>query len=527
MKKAIVFFFVLLTFSFTQNYSALADANPLVRIGIVQHFGKSSQDQIIIQTSDQYDKLELILPEDANSLDLKNAQKQITSYLSLKTAYFPVKHKDSESESARLIVGSYRTYETALYWAEKLKEAFPKENWRVVFPQPWQVWASAEAPQDLMQKLQKEGFNSAWIDEKVSHKKILNWLAKGTNEQASEEFQFNRRKLLVRSVSGKAIMVGNKLYKGTLEISPDSFGSYTIINELPLEEYLRGVIPLEIGADAPKAALETQAILARTYTLANLNRFLPDNYNLCATQHCQVYGGLSASNAYIDEVIQSTSGQVLRDKNGQIAQIFYYSTDGGRSASFADIWPVNDPQKVKQLKGMSTCTNLPDKFDLSSEDEARIFLTSSLAKSWNCYDAVSPAFRWEKQIEQSKLTETFKQARDKWKFAWPDFKQVKEISVTQRSTNGRALKLLVQTDQGQFEVERDEIRTALGGLKSSFFVIIKENNAKGASVLKIKGAGYGHGVGLSQYGARYLASQGVAFDKILKVYFPNYDLGKL
>jgi len=504
---------------------AQANSNPLVRIGIIQHFGKNAQDKLIVQTSDKYDRLELTLPETAETLDLKNAQKQTTTYLNLQTAYF--KLKDVEADKARLIVGSYRTYETALYWADQLKKIVPEENWLVVYPNPWQVWAKVEDPQGLMQKLFQQGYHSAWIEETVTHKRILNWLAKVSSESGAQEFQFNRRKLLIKSLGNKAIMVGDKLYKGSIEIIPDSFGTYTVVNELPLEEYLRGVVPLEVGVDAPKAALEAQAIVARTYTLANLNRFLPDNYNLCATQHCQVYGGISVATPSTDEAVRNTSGQVMRGQDGQIAQVFYYSTDGGHSANFADIWQSSGQEAHRLLKGIGTCTRLPDKFNLSNEDEARVFLTSSSAKDWNCYDAISPSFRWEKQIEQKRLTETFKSARDKWKFIWPEFKKILEVEVSERSSSGRVTKLSVTTDRGQFEIEKDEIRAALGGLRSTFFVILKESNDKGEIVLKIKGAGFGHGVGLSQYGARYLASKGISTDRILKFYFPQYELSRL
>lgn len=498
--------------------------NPLVRIGIVQHFGKKSS-KLIIQPSDQYSRLELIFPRNPHSQDLSNFQKQLLS-----TVEISVNHHQLDAMEVgkpKIIAGSYRTFETASYFSQTLKAAFPELNWQVLYPEPWQVAALSERPKETIKRLRSSGFESAWIQENNLRKKVLVWQANslaGEVLPSAEDFKFHRSRLLVRNLSGQPIKVNGKTYPGSLEILPDSFGNYSVINEVRLEDYLRGVVPYEIGADAPSAALETQAILARTYTLANLNRFLPENYNLCATQHCQVYEGINTTNPLIDRAIKATQGIVLTNQQGLIAQVFYYSTDGGYSASYTDIWPSINEESVKHLNGVSTCSRLPQRFDLSNENDLKIFLTSTEAKNWGCYDSVSPSFRWEKRISKSELTDVIKKARDRWKFSWPEFNKVQNVEITSRSQSGRALKMIVETDKGSFYVNLDEIRTALGGLRSSIFVILKENNKDGSEVLLIKGAGFGHGVGLSQYGARNLAAQGLNYQQILGIYFPVYRL---
>lgn len=87
-------------------------------------------------------------------------------------------------------------------------------------------------------------------------------------------------------------------YAGSFVVQPNSYGDYTLVNKVELETYLRGVVPHEIGGNAPKAAVEAQTIIARTYALRNIRRFEADNYQLCATTHCQVYHGLSGTSPW-------------------------------------------------------------------------------------------------------------------------------------------------------------------------------------------------------------------------------------
>jgi SpoIID/LytB domain protein len=526
-KRFSVLLCLALTF-FLFPLGSLSEPQPIVRIGIIQHFGKSPSSVLQIKPASAGETLALTFPQSPNASELQEVQTLSLPSVEVKITAFPL--NELATGSKKVIAGAYRTYESALYWAQLVRENFPEYNWQIVYPGPWQVWTEAPNPQALMEALYRRNFRSAWIAQKPLVKKVLSWQGGppvGLKVSPQEQFVFYRSRLLIKNTSGGSIRVNNKLYAGNIELTPDSFGTYSVVNEVPIEEYLRGVVPFEVGADAPRAALETQAILARTYTLANLNRFAPEGYNLCASQDCQVYGGLGSVNKNIDDAIRATAGQVLKVRTGQIAQIFYYSTDGGSSANFDDIWPTRDQQSFKYLTGASTCAKLPDKFNLANENEAHAFLTSGEAKKWGCYDSVSPAFRWEKRVKAAELTDVMNKAKDKWKFAWPAFTQVKDLAVTRRSNTGRATALTVKTDLGEFTIERDEMRAALGGLKSTFFIIDREFGQNGDKNFVFKGAGFGHGVGLSQYGARNLAAQGVPYERILSIYFPNYVLGRV
>ena len=86
----------------------------------------------------------------------------------------------------------------------------------------------------------------------------------------------------------QAMWVGKYRFGGSLKLQPNAYGTFSLVNRVPVETYLRGVVPYEIGPGAPTAALEAQTILARTYALRNVRRFAIDGYQICADTHCQI-----------------------------------------------------------------------------------------------------------------------------------------------------------------------------------------------------------------------------------------------
>ncbi|MDX1918593.1 MAG: SpoIID/LytB domain-containing protein [Candidatus Caenarcaniphilales bacterium] len=513
MYRTIVFL-ILIVLAPLASYSAPTkiDKNFLVRIGIVLHFGQSASDRLTFKPADPDDKLVI------EFLSQSGESCQEPLFLDeLKLATVSAENIDCHPLEKIIVAGHYLTYETAQYYLGLLRHDFPEYDWQSVYPHPWQLRAYTDQPGLIVSELKAKGFRQAQIKDKPATVRQLEWLVGDEKYQA--------KSLTIRSRRGGAIKLNSGIYPGTLEIRRNSFGSYVAINQLPIEEYLRGVVPFEIGAGSPIEALETQAILARTYTLANLDRFEPEGYHLCATQACQVYKGVGATNARIDQAIAKTSSQVLKNNQKQIAPVFYYSTDGGYTADFGDIWKCPSSQSGYQfLKAKSTCPGHPPDLDLSREEDARRFLTSGEALDWNCYDQISPRFRWKKEITLKDLTAKMIRARNRWKYNWSKFGEVKDLQVTKRSRSGRILELEVNTDSGAFSLELDEIRAAFGGLDSTFFVIDPKTDPKGEKIYVFSGAGFGHGVGLSQYGARALASQHKTTSEILHIYFPHYYL---
>jgi|GEM_PF-3356264 len=517
------------------NLSALSvySKEKMIRIGIIQHFGKNKgKSTLLIRSKEPSDYLEVRIPGDPFSYeysknfgdpDLRKVQK--VKELKISTKHFPLdKTLQKKKKKSKLVVGSYRNFETAFANKQKLAKIFPEQNWLVLYPDPWQVCSYTEYSQDLSQKLIELKKDFAWLELSNLFENVLTWENNG--------FRFHRKKILIKSNQNKNLIVNEREYPGEIEINQDSFGTYSVVNHVLLEEYLKGVVPFEIGANAPIEAIKAQAVLARTYALANLKRFSQEGYNLCATQHCQVYKGVSYYDQKIERAIRQTKNQILvnPDLRDQTAQVFYYSSDGGHSANYQDNWlllETSDSSSFDNLLGKITCSKLKPKQDFSNLNFLAKFLKEK-ASAFACLDSDSSYSRWTKEFTKASLSKQLKEAKERWKFNWPSFSKVKDISISKISKTGHVLELSVLTEgpKRTFLVFKDDIRAALG-LKSTFFVIekIKENQA--SLKFKIFGAGFGHGVGLSQYGAMQLAKLGKNYEEILEFYFPRYQLKDL
>jgi stage II sporulation protein D len=142
------------------------------------------------------------------------------------------------------------------------------------------------------------------------------------------------------TASSGVVRYAGKPYRGRLRIFLNQRGLLNVINELDLESYLRGVVPMELGPELyPELdALRAQAVAARTYTMRNLGRFEDDGYDICATPRCQVYGGVAVEHPLSDRAIAETAGEVALFEGGAIDAL-YSSTCGGRTESVSWVFP--------------------------------------------------------------------------------------------------------------------------------------------------------------------------------------------
>lgn len=148
------------------------------------------------------------------------------------------------------------------------------------------------------------------------------------------------RWLRVHSTSGHGIAMGKRTYRGDLLVYLNDRGTLNLINEVGLDDYLRGVVPREMG---PKIydnldALKAQAVAARTYTLKNLGEFSEEGYDICATPRCQVYGGMTFEHPLSDQAVLETSAEVLL-YDGSYADALYSSTCGGHTENVEVVFP--------------------------------------------------------------------------------------------------------------------------------------------------------------------------------------------
>ena len=298
------------------------------------------------------------------------------------------------------------------------------------------------------------------------------------------------------SIAPTAKELASACYPGHFYVSA-SKGLINAVNVVDVEEYLRGVVPYEIGKlDSSRfSALESQAIAARTYAYKHFGSRESMGFDVYADTKDQVYMGLRSATPLTDSAVKSTAGIVMT-YNGEFIIAYYHSTCGGMSETLAT-WERPDLPYLKSA---------PDLRD----DGTPWCNESSYSK-------------WERKFSDKELESLIKKNGKEAKAKVPDFKKIKNIVVKDTLNSGRILTLAVETDKGKFEVRGDKVRWLFkkGGtiLPSSFFRI---EHKKGEWT--VSGKGFGHGVGMCQMGVRARSAAGQDFRTILTHYYPGITL---
>ncbi|WP_269603729.1 SpoIID/LytB domain-containing protein [Prochlorococcus marinus] len=304
------------------------------------------------------------------------------------------------------------------------------------------------------------------------------------------------------------------IYSGPFSIQADAYGSWTLVEHVPIERYLNGVVPYEIGASSPEAALAAQAVLARTWALANSHRFKVDGYNLCSDTQCQVYKDPSNANQKIKTAIKKTAGKILTWNKKPINTV-YHATNGGVMASVDEAWSINEVPYLKmRLDGPKQWSRRVD-LPLSNEKYLKSFLFS---KS-EAFGSDHPLFRWERTIDSSQVSKQLNQAKKVSSSFYPH-----KIQVVRRGSSGRVTLLKIDGKTGSgILLKLDDIRRVLRQLPSTLFVVKEIKEGKWL----FSGGGFGHGAGMSQSGAIELAKNGWTTKQILSHYYPKTKYGFL
>ena len=284
-------------------------------------------------------------------------------------------------------------------------------------------------------------------------------------------------------------------------------GSFvTVINRLYMEDYLRGVVPLEIGqhrTEDERAAVEAQAVAARSYAYTHLVSERERPYDMLSTVLDQVYGGADAEVPLADRAVLGTTRVVLT-YNGRIINAPYHSTCGGTTSAASEVWKEGDEPYL-----VAVSDRIP-----GSEDRY--------------YCDPSPTFRWTRSYDQSSLRSALdRYLRNYAAVSSSGIGTVRSIEVESRTPSGRVRTLGIGTSRGHFTLRQNDIRFVLrsaGGeiLNSTYFSVDSRQDPDGAiSSLVIRGNGNGHGVGMCQWGAIGRARAGADYRSILRTYYPG------
>jgi len=353
----------------------------------------------------------------------------------------------------------------------------------------------------------------------------------------------------------------NQSFKGSLKLIVEN-EKLTAINLLEIEEYLTSVISSEMSATASLELLKAHAVISRSWLMAQIekNKEITQSnhkystmhetprelikwydredhtkFDICADDHCQRYQGITrASTEIVKEAIKSTRGQLLMYDN-KICDARYSKSCGGVFEEFGNCWEnVKHPYLVKQ-RDSKTNTVIPD---LTVELNAREWILSSpeafcnttdknvLSQVLNNYDQeTTNFFRWSVTYKQKELSALI------LKRSGVDYGDILDLIPVERGTSGRLVKLKIVGSKRTRTIGKElEIRRTLSEshLYSSAFMIGKLDINKGIpGRFVLKGAGWGHGVGLCQIGAAVMGEKGYKYDEILLHYFIGATIEKM
>ncbi len=323
-------------------------------------------------------------------------------------------------------------------------------------------------------------------------------------------------------------------YRGTLEFSPDG-DNLRVVNIVPIEDYLRGVVPKEL-LSSEMEAVKAQAILARTYAYTKLrHRQTGDVWDLRNDVGHQVYGGASAEHTVSDNAVRLTAGRVLSYKGNLAEQVLYHSTCGGCTEGNEHVYgsqPV--PYLRPVMCGEGVAVTGPKKaglglllglgFDLQARLDPmseRFKRRSGLKGTW-CAD--SPYSCWEAVWSSEELGQELGR-----KLGKPSGSVV-GMSVEERTQSGRVKRLLVRfANDTSAEIKGEALRETLRyqngsgawcSLPSTRFEVVSADKR----TVRIRGTGWGHGIGMCQWGAVGMAKRGRSAEDILSHYFAGTSL---
>jgi stage II sporulation protein D len=309
------------------------------------------------------------------------------------------------------------------------------------------------------------------------------------------------------------VQVNGRPYRGTISALRDPAG-VTVVDRLPMEAYLVGVVSAEMGRRSPaeQEALRAQAIVSRTFALRNLRRWQTQGFDLYATVADQVYGGAASETPEGREAVEATRGRILT-QGGVPIDAFFYSTCGGRTADGTEVFRAADRPYLRSVL--------------------------DVAEDGTAYCSLSPRFRWHEEWTGEALRATLQRTlpgiaggASGSSITATDVGEVRDVRVTYRTPSGRVGQLTVGLRRGEVQVEGPTVRQVLRPvsgeiLRSSTFTLSVSRSGRRVTRLAADGAGAGHGVGFCQWGAVGRSRAGQDHERILAEYYPGTMLERL
>lgn len=275
------------------------------------------------------------------------------------------------------------------------------------------------------------------------------------------------------------VKVQGTVYRHAIEIWRETNGKLMLINDIPIEDYLKGVLPSEVNPKWPMESLKAQAIASRTYALFKMIENQTLRYHLSKDVLSQVYGGKGQEHVLSNSAVELTQGQILTH-NGKVFPAYFHSTCGGHTTRAEYIWPV-EPHPALEGVECNFC--------------------------WQ-----SKHYRWTAEIPASEIQKKLKARRI-------PVSGITDLTMEDKDKTGRARFIGVVTAAGMRKIQSNDFRLWIDPMKfkSTWVQSIEKKNG----IFVFKGRGWGHGVGMCQYGIKQLGEMGYTADKIVSYYYPG------
>jgi len=333
-------------------------------------------------------------------------------------------------------------------------------------------------------------------------------------------------KISVQPQNNETIFCNGVEYRGYIFLEMMQDGTIVLVNILGTDDYVASVLGKEMSYSWPKEALKAQAVCARNFVLCRTSH-KNHGFDVCATTHCQVYGGIKSEHENTRQAVNETK-RILAKYNGEVVPLYFFATSGGATEDVKNVWGSS----VGYLKSVQDTYENPEK---------------------------ASKYRWSVSLTRAEIEE-------KLRNAGATIGNLRSIKVDSVTNTGRVLSLTFSGDAGSYTAKLEKCRTILGVYSQRFSVFgeasapvvttagnitggyraidssqtvqaagaraimgngviagISADN-QGSENYRIEGGGYGHGVGMSQWGARAMAENGFTYDSILKHYFTDIVL---
>jgi len=287
-------------------------------------------------------------------------------------------------------------------------------------------------------------------------------------------------KLLIKTNESATIIINGRRFRGNIELINKNNARLLVINNIDLEDYIKGILYHEASHYWPMEALKAQAIVSRTYAVYQMKENKHRDYDVTCDIYSQVYGGRTSERYRTNEAVKETEGRILTYQD-KVFPTYFHATCGGHTEDASILWDIDMPP----LKGVA-CGFCKD----------------------------SPHFNWHYVLSLDEI-------EGKLVNAGYNIGNIKDIVTQGKDKSARFTDLKIVSKQKDLKISTKDFRNIIGPniiRSTNFNVNVVEHDAV------FEGFGWGHGVGLCQWGAYFMAKQGYTVEQILKYYYPQSDV---